>query len=112
MISMFHDHEPIHHSYILCKLNGTKNSLSQIALHSMSAIQKQQERTHKKIKVDPFKVSGGTDLTGSGSTLKPGDREDNAWFKYNTERIPDTQEKWESLVVVEKTHWGYYCWPR
>ena len=77
----------------------------------MSAIQKQQKRSHKKIMVDPYKVAG-VEPPAPGSVVRPGDRPDNKWCKYNSERIPDTQEKWESLVVVEKTHWGYYCWPK
>ena len=85
--------------------------LLQIALDSMSAIQKQQKRAHKKLMIDPYKVAG-TDPPPPGSTLRPGDRQDNAWFKYDSQKIPDTQEKWESLVVIEKTHWGYYSWPK
>ena len=73
----------------------------------MSAIQKQQKRPHKKVMIDAYKVAGT-----EPPALKPGDRQDNVWVKYDTEKIPYTQEKWESLVVVEKTHWGYYCWPK
>lgn len=86
-------------------------SIRKVALHSMSAIQKQQKRPHKKIKVDPYKIAG-VDPSEPASVMRPGARPDNIWYKYNTERIPDTQEKWELLVVVEKTHWGYYCWPK
>ena len=63
------------------------------------------------VKIDPTK-QGVTGVTAPAHTLAPGDRPDNRWNKYDSQNLPDTQEKWENLVVVEKTHWGYYNWPK
>uniref|UniRef100_A0A4W6E6W0 Proteasome activator subunit 4 n=1 Tax=Lates calcarifer TaxID=8187 RepID=A0A4W6E6W0_LATCA len=44
--------------------------------------------------------------------IKAGDRQDNRWLQYNSSSLPRTQQDWDQCVFVEKTHWGYYCWPR
>uniref|UniRef100_A0A3B5LCD9 Proteasome activator Blm10 mid region domain-containing protein n=1 Tax=Xiphophorus couchianus TaxID=32473 RepID=A0A3B5LCD9_9TELE len=41
-----------------------------------------------------------------------GDREGNCWLQYDSSNLPLSQEQWDSLQYVEKTHWGYYSWPR
>lgn len=41
-----------------------------------------------------------------------GDRRANSWLQYDSSNLPVTEEQWQSLQFVEKTHWGYYCWPR
>lgn len=41
-----------------------------------------------------------------------GDRPDNQWLQYNSNKLPRTQGDWDKCMFVEKTHWGYYCWPR
>lgn len=41
-----------------------------------------------------------------------GDREGNRWLQYDSNNIPQTQDQWGSQHYVEKTHWGYYTWPR
>uniref|UniRef100_A0A8C7ZN05 Proteasome activator complex subunit 4 n=1 Tax=Oryzias sinensis TaxID=183150 RepID=A0A8C7ZN05_9TELE len=41
-----------------------------------------------------------------------GDREANRWLQYDSNNLPLSQEQWDSLQFVEKTHWGYYSWPR
>lgn len=46
------------------------------------------------------------------SDIVAGDRQDNQWLQYNSGSLPRTQQDWDSCVFVEKTHWGYYCWPR
>lgn len=84
----------------------------QIGISAILAVQKQQKRVHKKIKVDPTKQGRDSRITSPSETLCPGDRPDNTWHKYDSKKLPDTQEKWEQLVVVEKTHWGYYSWPK
>lgn len=44
--------------------------------------------------------------------LCAGDREGNRWLQYDSGSLPLTEEQWESQQYVEKTHWGYYTWPR
>ncbi|KAL4238306.1 Proteasome activator complex subunit 4 [Mactra antiquata] len=85
-----------------------------IGLTGLLAVQKQLKRPHKKVTVDLSKqVTGVTSLEDSkGREICPGFRSDNAWHRYDSSKIPDTQEKWENLVVIEKTHWGYYNWPK
>lgn len=41
-----------------------------------------------------------------------GDRPDNHWLHYDSKNIPRTKKEWESSCFVEKTHWGYYNWPK
>lgn len=53
-------------------------------------------------------VGGGKQL----SDMVAGDRTDNKWLQYNSSSLPRTQQDWDDCVFVEKTHWGYYCWPR
>jgi hypothetical protein len=74
----------------------------------VSAILKQQKRKHQKVVVDALK---GVPPPPAGTFL-PGSRPDNEWIMYNSEKLPDSQEKWEAMEFVDKTHWGYYCWPK
>lgn len=46
------------------------------------------------------------------SEIVAGDRKDNQWLQYNSSSLPQTQRDWDGCVFVEKTHWGYYSWPR
>jgi len=103
----------------------------------MSAILKQQKRKHSKIVIDPFKfttpvrpaspsfssytsttpsvasVTGLVAQSGAAqNVIHPGERPDNAWLQYTREAYPRTQEAFDQIVYVDKTHWGYYTWPR
>lgn len=51
---------------------------------------------------------GGKEPSG----IVAGDRPDNKWLQYDSSSLPRTQQDWDRCVFVEKTHWGYYCWPR
>lgn len=53
-------------------------------------------------------VGGGKELSG----IVAGDRLDNKWLQYNASSLPRTQKDWDGCAFVEKTHWGYYSWPR
>ncbi|XP_052767290.1 proteasome activator complex subunit 4A-like [Mya arenaria] len=57
-------------------------------------------------------VRGGEIPPHGTGYFRPGYRADNVWHTYNSKDLPDTQEKWEGLSVIEKTHWGYYSWPK
>lgn len=46
------------------------------------------------------------------SNVVAGDRADNLWLQYNSSSLPRTQQDWDQCVFVEKTHWGYYSWPK
>lgn len=56
-------------------------------------------------------------LSSLGGYPKPtqiiaGDRPDNHWLHYDSKTLPRTKKEWESSCFVEKTHWGYYTWPK
>lgn len=44
--------------------------------------------------------------------LVAGDRPGNDWLQYHADHLPLTQQDWNNFRFVEKTHWGYYCWPK
>ena len=31
---------------------------------------------------------------------------------YDAEHVPKTKQQWESFSFIDKTHWGYYTWPK
>ncbi len=73
----------------------------------VGGILKQQKRSHATIDIDPY-----IDTPANRSDLCPGDRPDNRWHLFDDKTAPLTQEAWEKTTFVEKTHWGYYNWPR
>ena len=76
------------------------------------AIFEQLKRKHKVVDTD---LKALTDyLPSSNPDLKcvPGKREDNVWHQYKSESLPRTKEAWEKCTFLEKTHWGFYCWPQ
>ncbi|XP_062621766.1 LOW QUALITY PROTEIN: proteasome activator complex subunit 4B-like [Saccostrea cucullata] len=82
--------------------------IRKLSMASVSAILKQQKRKHKKVVVDPYRTAPPP----PAGTFLPGNRPDNNWIMYDSGRLPDNQEKWEAMEFVDKTHWGYYCWPK
>lgn len=30
---------------------------------------------------------------------------------YHSDQGPQTEEEWNHFPFIDKTHWGYYCWP-
>lgn len=88
--------------------------MRKISLGGLLSIEKQLKRPHVKIKVDPYQQCKNTNVNDEldCKVLRPGDRPDNSWHTYNSSELPDTQEKWEGLLVVEKTHLGYYTWSK
>uniref|UniRef100_A0A8C1XAY8 Proteasome activator subunit 4a n=1 Tax=Cyprinus carpio TaxID=7962 RepID=A0A8C1XAY8_CYPCA len=45
-------------------------------------------------------------------SLLVGDRPDNQWLQYDSNRLPRSQQDWNECCFIEKTHWGYSTWPR
>lgn len=72
---------------------------------------KQLKRPHKKVPLDPY-ATAGCPAPPDNALPNPGERPDNKWTQYQCDRLPTTQEKWDQCVFVEKTHWGYYKWPK
>jgi proteasome activator subunit 4 len=77
----------------------------------VSAILKLQKRKHKTVEYDPYEHSG-CPKPAQSDNIRPGDRPDNQWLLYNSKLIPKTEEDWNKVFFVEKTHWGYYTWPK
>ncbi|XP_002119300.2 proteasome activator complex subunit 4 [Ciona intestinalis] len=85
-------------------------ALRDLSIACVASLMKQMKREHKVRKMTWEEVSG--DVRDSESFGKvPGDRPDNLCIQYNTDDLPDTKEKFEKLNFIDKTHWGYYCWP-
>jgi hypothetical protein len=47
------------------------------------------------------------------NTSCPGERVDNEWHTLdNTKfKVPETDEEWSDIKFLDKTYYGYYCWP-
>uniref|UniRef100_A0AAX7TI03 Proteasome activator subunit 4 n=1 Tax=Astatotilapia calliptera TaxID=8154 RepID=A0AAX7TI03_ASTCA len=86
--------------FFVKSLNHESLYVRKVAISAVAGIMKQIKRAHKKVPVSP--------LDGTVA----GDRTDNQWLQYNSSTLPRTQVDWDQCVFVEKTHWGYYCWPR
>ncbi|KAJ7327817.1 Proteasome activator complex subunit 4 [Desmophyllum pertusum] len=85
-------------------------SIRKVAIDAVGAILKQQKRPHAKIAVNPYTVAGLPEPTTT--VIQPGDREDNRWLHYSSNDVPKTKTDWEGCVFIDKTHWGYYSWPK
>ncbi|CAL8299965.1 unnamed protein product [Merluccius merluccius] len=94
--------------FFVKSLNHDSLLVRKVAISAVAGIMKQLKRPHKKVPVSPLELCGGKQPSG----LAAGDRPDNQWLQYHSDRLPQTQQDWESCVFVEKTHWGYYSWPR
>ena len=69
----------------------------------MAAIFKQQKRKHPKIIIDPQDVSlhfGKANKLQLEYVEGPGDRWDNSWMQYQSDRRPMTVEEWNQPRCV------------
>lgn len=89
-------------------LNHDAIVVRKMAISAVAGILKQLKRTHKKLTINPYEISGYP----RPAQILAGDRPDNHWLHYNSKSIPRTKKEWESSCFVEKTHWGYYTWPK
>ncbi|CAK6951662.1 proteasome activator complex subunit 4A isoform X1 [Scomber scombrus] len=94
--------------FFVKSLNHDSLYVRKVAISAVAGIMKQIKRPHKKVPVSPTELCGVKEL----SDIVAGDRPDNQWLQYNSSNLPRTQQDWDSCVFVEKTHWGYYSWPR
>uniref|UniRef100_A0AAQ5ZZM2 Proteasome activator Blm10 mid region domain-containing protein n=1 Tax=Amphiprion ocellaris TaxID=80972 RepID=A0AAQ5ZZM2_AMPOC len=84
-------------------------SIRKVAILAVAGILKQQKRPVKKVSVKPSDISG---IEEEAEGVCVGDREGNRWLQYDSNNLPLTQEQWDSQRYMEKTHCGYYSWPR
>ncbi|KAK7788859.1 hypothetical protein R5R35_013064 [Gryllus longicercus] len=82
--------------------------LRKIAIEAVIMILKQQKKTHKKMKLDPYTIS---QLAKQSGTVFPGDRPDNEWVKYRKVTLPQNIEEWHEMHFLHREYHGYYCWP-
>lgn len=82
----------------------------QISYNFLTTVMELQKRKPKKITVDIAKASGVSNL--DLSSLAPGDRADNEWLQFDPKNFIKTEEEWNKTIFIEKTHWGYYTWPK
>uniref|UniRef100_A0A7N6FBN0 Proteasome activator subunit 4 n=1 Tax=Anabas testudineus TaxID=64144 RepID=A0A7N6FBN0_ANATE len=89
--------------FFVKSLNHDSLYVRKVAISAVAGVMKQIKRPHKKIPISEVKEQ---------SSVVAGDRPDNQWLQYDSSCLPRTQQDWNRCVFVEKTHWGYYCWPR
>ncbi|XP_068439481.1 proteasome activator complex subunit 4B-like [Clinocottus analis] len=104
------DHPPPPDAVLFFTQSLTHDSISirKVAISAMAGILKQLKRPRKKVSVKPSDISGIEDPEG----VCVGDREGNRWLQYDSNNLPLSEEQWDSQPYVEKTHCGYYLWPR
>ncbi|XP_041866071.1 proteasome activator complex subunit 4A isoform X1 [Melanotaenia boesemani] len=95
-------------TFFVKNLNHDSLYVRKVAISAVAGIMKQIKRPHKKVPVSPSELCGVIEP----SRTVAGDRADNQWLQYNSSNLPHTQQSWDHCVFIEKTHWGYYCWPR
>ncbi|XP_047208464.1 proteasome activator complex subunit 4A isoform X1 [Girardinichthys multiradiatus] len=107
------DHQlpPAAVTFFVKSLNHDSLYVRKVAISAVAGIVKQIKRPHKKVPVSPTELSKNSE-TMALSRIVAGDRPDNQWLQYNSSNLPRTSQEWDHCVFVEKTHWGYYCWPR
>ena len=74
-------------------------AVRKIAIKGMAAIFKQQKRKHKKMTIDPAQIArqfGAVPVEekSAGQVFAPGDSWINSWMQYQSERRPNTAERW------------------
>ncbi|KAM4624596.1 proteasome activator complex subunit 4B [Polymixia lowei] len=94
--------------YFTQSLTHDSISIRKVAISAVAGVLRQQKRPKEKVTVTPSDISGVEDPV----CVCIGDREGNRWLQYDSNNLPLSQEQWDSQHFVEKTHWGYYTWPR
>lgn len=77
----------------------------------MQSILQQQKRKHLMMEIDPYVVSNCA-KPKSDNDIIPGERPDNHWILYDDSDVLINEKTYNETIFVEKTHWGYYAWPK
>ncbi|XP_013086715.2 proteasome activator complex subunit 4-like [Biomphalaria glabrata] len=85
-------------------------NIRKLSCGALITIMELQKKKTKKIFVDIEKAAGVGPIVNS--KLLPGDRPDNAWLQFDPKKFITNEEDWNKTVFIEKTHWGYYTWPK
>ncbi|XP_076141905.1 proteasome activator complex subunit 4A [Alosa pseudoharengus] len=94
--------------FFVKSLNHDSLLVRKVAISAVAGIMKQLKKPHKKVPVSAHELC---DVPVSDEIIA-GDRPDNQWLMYDSSRLPRSQQDWDECCFVEKTHWGYYSWPR
>uniref|UniRef100_A0A803SKN4 Proteasome activator subunit 4 n=1 Tax=Anolis carolinensis TaxID=28377 RepID=A0A803SKN4_ANOCA len=76
-------------------LNHDALVVRKMAISAVAGILKQLKRSHKKISICPFQISGAP----QSPSIQAGDRPDNQWLHYDSANLPKTKEAWEVLLA-------------
>ncbi|XP_026870024.2 proteasome activator complex subunit 4A isoform X2 [Electrophorus electricus] len=103
--------------FFVKSLNHDSILVRKVAISALGGILKQLKRPHEKVLVNPYDIS---ELKASlesccytqADPLVSGDRPENQWLRYDSTRLPRSQQDWDKCCFIEKTHWGYSTWPR
>ncbi|XP_029642324.1 proteasome activator complex subunit 4 [Octopus sinensis] len=107
------DHQPPLSAVNLFLKNAVDDSITvrEICLLSMVGIFKLMKRKHKSTKINVKELAGCSPSKANDLEFIPCCRDDNNWLTYCERKLPRTKEAWNETVFVEKTHFGFYCWP-
>ncbi|XP_053495926.1 proteasome activator complex subunit 4B isoform X1 [Ictalurus furcatus] len=94
--------------FFVQSLNHDALVVRKVAISAVAGILKQLKRPRVKVAITPSDISGVIEP----KELVAGDRPGNDWLQYHADSLPRTQQDWDNFRFVEKTHWGYYCWPK
>ncbi|KAL7869287.1 hypothetical protein AOLI_G00132750 [Acnodon oligacanthus] len=94
--------------FFVQSLNHDALIVRKVAISAVAGILKQLKRPRVKVAITPNDISGVVEQ----EDLVAGDRPGNSWLQYHADSLPRTQQDWDIFRFVEKTHWGYYCWPK
>ncbi|TSK14769.1 Proteasome activator complex subunit 4B [Bagarius yarrelli] len=94
--------------FFVQSLNHDALVVRKVAISAVAGILKQLKRPRTKVSITPSDISGVIEP----KELVAGDRPGNDWLQYHADCLPCSQQEWDSFRFVEKTHWGYYCWPK
>lgn len=96
--------------YVLQTLLHESIEIRKLAIRVTVFILKQHKQHHKKIKIDPYSISGETPL--DSDKIIPGCRKDNHWMQYNSKTRPQDAAEWDKVRYMHKQYHGYYTWPK
>uniref|UniRef100_A0A672TTU1 Proteasome activator subunit 4 n=1 Tax=Strigops habroptila TaxID=2489341 RepID=A0A672TTU1_STRHB len=93
--------------FVQC-LNHDAIVVRKVAISAVAGILKQLKRTHKKVPICPYEISGSP----KPSSIQAGDRPDNQWLHYDSQSLPKTKEAWESCCFAEQIIYDHFSDPK
>jgi len=97
-------------SHFVKNCNNDLLYIRKLSISAITTILDLQKPIRKKEPIDIEALAGVGKI--NHDSLLSGDRPDNRWLQYNPEDFISSEETWNQTTFIEKTHWGYYCWPK